>query len=136
MRDRTTSETATVPAEQLVPGDILVIPSHGCLMPCDAVLLTGNCILNESMLTGESVPVTKTPIPSSNDVIYNTKEHARHTLFCGTRVIQTRYYGSEKVSILIFNVRETIVVKYPKLLFSLTSFIPQKRTNAKRWFTQ
>ncbi|KYN32967.1 putative cation-transporting ATPase 13A3 [Trachymyrmex septentrionalis] len=97
MRDRTTGQTAIVPAERLVPGDILVIPSHGCLMPCDAVLLTGNCILNESMLTGESVPVTKTPVPSSNDVIYNTKEHARHTLFCGTRVIQTRYYGSEKV---------------------------------------
>lgn len=97
MRDRTTGQTAIVPAEHLVPGDILVIPSHGCLMPCDAVLLTGNCILNESMLTGESVPVTKTPVPSSNDVIYNTKEHARNTLFCGTRIIQTRYYGSEKV---------------------------------------
>ncbi|XP_006611115.1 probable cation-transporting ATPase 13A3 isoform X3 [Apis dorsata] len=97
IRDRTTGQTATVPAEKLVPGDILVIPSHGCLMPCDAVLLTGNCILNESMLTGESVPVTKTPIPSSNEVIYDTKEHARHTLFCGTKVIQTRYYGSEKV---------------------------------------
>lgn len=89
----------TVPAERLVPGDILVIPSHGCLMPCDAVLLTGNCILNESMLTGESVPVTKTPVPSSNDIIYNAKEHARHTLFCGTKVIQTRYYGSEKVTL-------------------------------------
>lgn len=98
IRDRTTGQTATVPAEKLVPGDILVIPSHGCLMPCDAVLLTGNCILNESMLTGESVPVTKTPIPSSNEVIYDTKEHARHTLFCGTKVIQTRYYGSEKVT--------------------------------------
>ncbi|XP_076763504.1 polyamine-transporting ATPase anne boleyn isoform X1 [Xylocopa sonorina] len=97
IRDRATGQTATVPAEKLVPGDILVIPSHGCLMPCDAVLLTGNCILNESMLTGESVPVTKTPIPSSSEMIYDTKEHARHTLFCGTRVIQTRYYGSEKV---------------------------------------
>lgn len=97
MRDRTTGQTAAVPAERLVPGDLLVIPSHGCLMPCDAVLLTGNCILNESMLTGESVPVTKTPVPSSNDVIYDTKEHARHTLFCGTKIIQTRYYGSEKV---------------------------------------
>ncbi|KAF3426213.1 hypothetical protein E2986_01905 [Frieseomelitta varia] len=97
IRDRATGQTATVPAEKLVPGDILIIPSHGCLMPCDAVLLTGNCILNESMLTGESVPVTKTPIPSSSEIIYDTKEHARHTLFCGTKVIQTRYYGSEKV---------------------------------------
>lgn len=42
----------TVPTELLVPGDVLVIPSHGCVMHCDAVLLTGNCIVNESMLTG------------------------------------------------------------------------------------
>lgn len=74
-----------------------MIPSHGCQMPCDAVLITGNCILNESMLTGESVPVTKTPVQSSNDMMYDTKEHARHTLFCGTRVLQTRYFGTEKV---------------------------------------
>ncbi|XP_015114846.1 probable cation-transporting ATPase 13A3 isoform X1 [Diachasma alloeum] len=97
MRDRTTGKIDSVAAERLVPGDILVIPPHGCLMPCDAVLLTGNCILNESMLTGESVPVTKTPIPSSNEITYDTKEHARHTLFCGTKIIQTRYFGGEKV---------------------------------------
>lgn len=42
----------TVPTELLVPGDVLVIPSHGCVMHCDAVLLTGHCIVNESMLTG------------------------------------------------------------------------------------
>lgn len=38
----------------LVPGDVLEIPSSGCTMTCDAVLLNGNCILDESMLTGES----------------------------------------------------------------------------------
>ena len=98
MRDRSSQKIDDVAAELLVPGDILVIPAHGCIMPCDAVLLTGNCIINESMLTGESVPVTKTPIPSSNDVTYDIKEHARHTLFCGTKIIQTRYFGGEKVS--------------------------------------
>ncbi|KAJ8686576.1 hypothetical protein QAD02_022370 [Eretmocerus hayati] len=97
LRDKTSGATAQVSAKCLVPGDILVIPSYGCVMPCDAVLLTGNCILNESMLTGESVPVTKTPLPATCDVIYDSKEHARHTLFCGTRVLQTRYFGGEKV---------------------------------------
>ncbi|BES87473.1 cation-transporting atpase [Nesidiocoris tenuis] len=92
-----TEDTVMVSTENLVPGDVLVLPSHGCIMHCDAVLLNGNCILNESMLTGESVPVTKTPLPNSADVLYNDKEHARHTLFCGTQVIQTRYYGNEKV---------------------------------------
>lgn len=86
-----------VPTETIVPGDIIEIPPHGCLMHCDAVLLAGNCIVNESMLTGESVPVTKTPLPNSATVTYDSREHARHTLFSGTRVIQTRYYGGEPV---------------------------------------
>ncbi|KAK9746650.1 P5-type ATPase cation transporter [Popillia japonica] len=90
-------ETELISTEHLVPGDILEIPTNGCMMQCDALLLTGNCILNESMLTGESVPVTKTPFPHLPDLYYNPKEHARHTLFCGTNVIQTRYFGGEKV---------------------------------------
>lgn len=42
----------TVRTEDLVPGDIIIIPPTGCIMHCDAVLLFGTCIVNESMLTG------------------------------------------------------------------------------------
>ena len=28
-------------ATELVPGDVIAIPSNGCLMPCDAVLVAG-----------------------------------------------------------------------------------------------
>jgi len=55
--------------------------------------LAGTCIVNESMLTGESVPVTKTPLPSSDAEmreVYQADTHKRHTLFCGTQVVQTR----------------------------------------------
>lgn len=48
-------KSETISTDLLVPGDILEIPSHGCIMHCDAVLLTGNCILNESMLTGSYI---------------------------------------------------------------------------------
>lgn len=44
---------------QLVPGDIFLVPAHGGVMQCDAVLMNGTAIVNESMLTGESVPITK-----------------------------------------------------------------------------
>ncbi|CAN7985648.1 unnamed protein product [Ixodes hexagonus] len=96
-----------VPSEHLVPGDVMVVPRNGCVMQCDAVLTAGNCIVNESMLTGESVPVVKTPLPNpgasqpSLDVAFHPKEHARHTLFSGTRIIQTRYYGTESVEALV-----------------------------------
>ncbi|KAK4886443.1 hypothetical protein RN001_002714 [Aquatica leii] len=86
----------TVDSKELVPGDLLVIPPTGCVMACDAVLLTGNCIVNESVLTGESIPITKTP-PQPSSEAYNPLAHKRHTLFSGTHVLQTRYYGGEQV---------------------------------------
>ena len=54
-------------------------------------------------IIGESVPVTKTPLPhnSINEVFYYPKEHAKHTLFCGTKIIQTRYYGGAKVKAVV-----------------------------------
>lgn len=87
----------------LVPGDTIVIPPFGCVMQCDAVLISGNVIVNESMLTGESVPVTKTPLPDikHKSEVYDSKEHAKHTLFCGTKVIQTRFYDGAKVRAVV-----------------------------------
>ncbi|KAJ8320795.1 hypothetical protein KUTeg_002382 [Tegillarca granosa] len=111
-----------ISSEDLVPGDVIEIPRYGCIMQCDAVLVTGNCIVNESMLTadlsfsaynnvhtsvlGESVPVTKTPLPNPKlsgheDIYFNVKAHSRHVLFCGTHVIQTRYYGNQKARAVV-----------------------------------
>ncbi len=48
------------------------------------------------MLTGESVPAIKSPIPLTHD-IYNFKKDAKYTLYSGTKVIQTRSLGNAKV---------------------------------------
>jgi len=66
------------------------------------------------VLPGESVPVTKTPIAehrpvaadnvslvSAADVTFHIKEHSRHVLFCGTHVIQTRYYDNQRVRAVV-----------------------------------
>ncbi|XP_075224909.1 polyamine-transporting ATPase 13A3-like isoform X2 [Lycorma delicatula] len=84
----------------LVPGDVIVIPAQGCIMHCDAALLVGTCIVNESMLTGESVPVMKTALQNENSM-YKESDDSNHTLFCGTHVLQTRYYGSGKVHAVV-----------------------------------
>ncbi|XP_015598277.1 probable cation-transporting ATPase 13A3 [Cephus cinctus] len=85
-----------VSSAELVPGDIIELPRYQGIVVCDAVLLTGHCIINESMLTGESVPVTKTPLPP-HPVLYDSKECSQHTLYSGTTIIQTRYYGDGPV---------------------------------------
>ncbi|KAM9428179.1 polyamine-transporting ATPase 13A3-like isoform 1-T1 [Salvelinus alpinus] len=101
---RGTLDVEEAMSTELVPGDVIVIPSNGMIMPCDAVLVHGNCIVNESMLTGESVPVTKTSLPGSGEDgagLYSIEEHKRHTLFCGTHVIQTRFYTGELVKAVV-----------------------------------
>lgn len=43
-------------SSELVPGDCLVLPEEGGLMPCDAALVAGECMVNESSLTGPPSP--------------------------------------------------------------------------------
>lgn len=38
---------------------------------------------------------------------YNTEEHKKHTLFCGTHVIQTRFYAGELVKAVVVRTGET-----------------------------
>ncbi|MBN3304550.1 AT133 ATPase, partial [Amia calva] len=106
----TEEDTEEILSTDLVPGDVIVIPPNGMMMPCDAALVGGTCIVNESMLTGESVPVMKTQLPlpprgqpdaAVSELLYDPEEHRRHTLFCGTEVIQTRYYSGERVRAVV-----------------------------------
>ncbi|KAL1919402.1 uncharacterized protein VTP21DRAFT_2095 [Calcarisporiella thermophila] len=86
-----------IKSEDLVPGDIFDVAEADLqIFPCDALLLTGDCIVNESMLTGESVPVAK--IPSTDAALRQLDpgqsnippEVAKHFLFSGTKIVRVR----------------------------------------------
>uniref|UniRef100_A0A674P855 ATPase cation transporting 13A2 n=1 Tax=Takifugu rubripes TaxID=31033 RepID=A0A674P855_TAKRU len=81
-----------VSSVDLVPGDCLIIPQEGLVLPCDVAVLAGECLVNESMLTGESVPVLKTPLPAGEET-YSAESERRHTLYCGTHLIQAKGGG-------------------------------------------
>ncbi|XP_059711450.1 probable cation-transporting ATPase 13A4 isoform X5 [Haemorhous mexicanus] len=78
----------------LVPGDLLILKEGKTLLPCDAILVSGQCTVNESMLTGESIPVTKIHLPQADNLkpwrVYCAEDYRKHVLFCGTEVIQTK----------------------------------------------
>ncbi|NXH83109.1 AT132 ATPase, partial [Edolisoma coerulescens] len=94
-------EELELSSAELVPGDCVRLPPDGALLPCDAALLTGECMVNESLLTGEcSAPVMKTPLPAGGQAAgaaYCPEEHRRHTLFGGTQLIQARPYAGGDV---------------------------------------
>ena len=55
-----TSIEVELSSAELVPGDYVLLPTNGgYTVECDVVLVEGSCVVNESMLTGESIPVTK-----------------------------------------------------------------------------
>jgi cation-transporting ATPase 13A2 len=72
----------------LVPGDIAMVPNN-IILPCDMLLLQGQCIVNESMLTGESIPVIKNSIDEFSTQIYDqaVPENKKQQLYSGTKVI-------------------------------------------------
>ncbi|XP_077371234.1 polyamine-transporting ATPase 13A2 isoform X2 [Festucalex cinctus] len=89
---RKSGEQENVSSVELVPGDCICLPKDGLLMPCDAALLAGECLINEGMLTGESVPVLKTPLMDSERK-YSSDTERKHTLFCGTQIIRAKGGG-------------------------------------------
>lgn len=52
-------QEATIPVEQVVVGDLIIVRSGGAI-PVDGVLLEGRGTVDQSAMTGESIPVEKT----------------------------------------------------------------------------
>lgn len=91
-----------VHSEDLVPGDVFELSDPSLSMiPADCVLLSGDCIVNESILTGESVPVSKIPADEQALAVLvaegaNSPKLSRQFLYAGTKIIRVRKPPAEK----------------------------------------
>ena len=77
---RRDGEVRTVDARELVPGDVLVV-AEGDRVSADARLLDGSVEMDISTLTGESLPVLRTPLPGFH---HGPLLEARDIVFSGT----------------------------------------------------
>ena len=92
------NEWQSIDSEQLLPGDIfsLCTSQKGCshsenddTIPCDALILKGRAVVNESTLTGESTPTVKEAVELCGDDLLDMDScHRMHVLFSGTSLLQ------------------------------------------------
>ncbi len=84
-------------SDELVPGDIVCLQNKAKgepdnRLPCDMLLLSGTCTVDESILTGESIPQIKEPVTSRDnlDEVFSIKSgvHKAHVLWGKTEIVQ------------------------------------------------
>lgn len=81
----------TVPVRNLVPGDVIALPAGMKEAPVDCLVLHGGAVVDEAILTGESLPQLKRPLgPKSTEASALDMEgqHRPHVLFSGTSIMR------------------------------------------------
>lgn len=103
-------------SEELVPGDIIEIAfrdssqrgvshSHNVLA-CDALLISGRCVVNEAIITGESIPQIKESLRNAENNFVDLERGAssemwkKHLILAGTKILQHECI-QEKSSVLL-----------------------------------
>jgi len=106
-------ETRMLPAEQLVPGDVVILES-GDKIPADLRLIDAkNVRTEEAALTGESIPADKgTDVVSANATVGDRENMA----FSGTMVVSGRATG-----VVVATGSETELGRINQLLASVSS---------------
>lgn len=75
--------TREVDVEELAVGDTVVVRPN-TKIPADGVVIEGSSAVDQSAITGESVPVDKTPVPVREKEYALTDLPAEHRAFAGT----------------------------------------------------
>ena len=76
---------------ELKPGDIVLL-NNKCKVRCDCLLIEGSVIVNESMLSGETIPLLKQGIKSTADLneFFGYQKHKKYILYSGTDIIKVK----------------------------------------------
>jgi len=77
-------ETLSIPIGDLIPGDLVIVKPNARI-PADGIVAAGNSSVDQSSITGESMPVDKTPANDPNEAWRSAaKPKAENVVFAGT----------------------------------------------------
>lgn len=82
---------SVINSAKLVPGDVIEVKEGK--LPCDLILLDGSTLMDEALLTGESVPMHKSPL-SNNEEAFN--EHRKENILMMGTTVMTSYSSRSK----------------------------------------
>lgn len=120
----------TIPAVALVPGDVVVV-SRGDKIPADLRLVVAkNLQVQEAILTGESLPVEKHPLPVAEDTIISERYSM---LYSGTLITDGRGLG-----VVVATGVDTEVGKISEVLVgaeSISTPLLRQMNDFGRWLT-
>lgn len=103
----------TIEKNFLVPGDIVLL-EPGNIVPADLrILKVENFLIDESVLTGESAPVSKTSQPLSKEI--TEVFEAKNIVFAGTSVVSGKGEG-----MVIGTGKETVFGEITKIISGIT----------------
>lgn len=93
------SQWIQMSTDHIYPNDVisLTASSKQLVCPADILLLSGNTVVNEALLTGESVPQIKEaiePVEDYNELLNINKLHKRSVVFGGTKVMLCNSVGT------------------------------------------
>ena len=89
-------------SNDILPGDLVSMTRTvgDSVCPCDMLLVSGQAVVNEALLTGESVPQVKEAVDlNDGDVLLQlSKQHKRHALYGGTKLLMTSHKENADVA--------------------------------------
>lgn len=113
-----------IPIEKLQINDVIVVKPN-TKIAADGVIIKGNSSINQAPITGESIPVDKTSIPTINNLTNFSEIDSKYNVFAGTingdnsiEVLVLRLSKDSTVSRLIKMVSEVETQKSPTQRFT------------------
>lgn len=86
--ERSEIKSSKLDVKELVPGDKVTIAAGKAT--CDIVITSGECLVDEAVLSGESVPVAKVSLANTQNV-FDPDSHSshKHMIFCGSTILKS-----------------------------------------------